>query len=169
MAPQVLSHAQAGPLRRAQARDTSGDSMPPPPLPSARVPDPRLRRPPATPQPQPDNGHPLPQRPSFNPLEAQPPPSGISGGSQRFVNQTPMKAYAAGPPRSLTPVSHINAQQPQRFVPAGTPRLPTATASTSSGSMGGLGLVSHSSSRSLATPAGSGGQRTPFVPGGRFS
>ena len=111
---------------------------------------------------------PVPPRSPIAPPQPMVPPytPATAGYSPNVGARSPLPA---GPPRSLTPVSHINAQQPERFVPAGTPRLPTATASTSSGSMGGLGLVSHSSSRSLATPAGSGGQRTPFVPGGRFS
>ena len=174
IAPQALSHAQSGPARRAQGRDDTSqnsvaESMPPPPIPAVRVADPRLRKPPATPRLEQNAPNPLPPRPSFTP----PIPQSSSGtGSQRFVPQTPNKAplknLVQDTPRSFKPALHYGGQQTQRFHPAAAVRLPAA--STSSGSLSAGGLVSQNHSRSsLATPAGSGGQRTPFVPGERFS
>lgn len=160
MAIPSLSHTQAGPARRRQEDGVmqNSRSMPPPPLPPSRVPDASL---PARPPP---SSTPLPQRqrPLFmptTPMTSQVVSS--SSGSQRFVPPTPVPVT----PRS---VAHFKAQaqQQQRFLPSATPRLPPIAAPSSSG------CISQAPSRSSAVPVtGTGGQRTPFVPGtaGRLS
>ncbi|RPD66103.1 hypothetical protein L227DRAFT_132549 [Lentinus tigrinus ALCF2SS1-6] len=158
----VLTHAQTGPMRRAQAMEgASQDSrmMPPPALPSmsSRAADPRS----ALGQPATSSG--LQQRSSILP------PASASG-SRRFIPQTPSKSSASisvatssRPFVLATPQQKV--QQPQRFLPSSA-HPSVAIAGSRSTVMVGAGAVSQAPSRSPSIAvSGSAGQRAPFVPG----
>ncbi|KAI0748093.1 hypothetical protein C8Q80DRAFT_715762 [Daedaleopsis nitida] len=172
MATPMLSHAQSGPSRRAQEErlTQTSRSMPPPPVPTTRVADPRIaaRQPPSTPLS-------LPSRPSFLPSVgvSQAP---TSSGAQRFVPSTPSRTSAApsatATPRSFVPqVGSQSRTQQQRFLPihGSNPSLrlpPPGSAVPQSGSLATSGMVSQAPSRSPSMAGtGSGGQRTPFISG----
>ncbi|KAI9064401.1 hypothetical protein FKP32DRAFT_636463 [Trametes sanguinea] len=179
MAMPVLSHAQSGSARRAQGREEGnmehrGAPMPPPPLPRgleqrASV-DPRMQmRPPATPQLG-SEPRMLPQRPSFLPPPT--PQMSASGGSQRFVPQTPGKGMPSSASRNFGPGSARPQQQQdystQRFNPSrNAQRLPAMASGSGSGSLAGSASVAQTPMRAASMSAsGTGGQRTPFIPGG---
>lgn len=177
MAMPTLTHVQSGSARRAQVRNDENNengtsAMPPPPLPASRL----EQRPSMGPRrmPQPVSGpRLLTERSSFIPPAT--PQMTSSGGSQRFLPQTPSKASGMGlPPKPapFVPGPHY-AQRPagqtQRFIPMGgnVQRLPGMASMSSSGSIAGSASIPQTPTRagSLAPSGTLGGQRIPlFLP-----